>query len=64
MFCKALTFFGRGWIPCRVIQYPRYSIPNSVKCDLLALTLRTTSLSCEKTFSSCSRCSSNVEHDV
>ena len=39
MFCKALTFFGRGWIPCQVNQYPKYSISNSAKCDLLALTL-------------------------
>ena len=50
-----------------MIQYPRYSILNSLKCDLLALTLSPcspTSLSCDKTFSRCSRCSSNVEHDI
>ena len=64
MFCKASTFFGRGWIPCQVIQYPRYSISNLGKCDLLALTLSPASLSSNKTFSSHSRCSSNVEHDV
>ena len=45
MFCKALTFFGRGWIPCQAIQYPRYLISNSAKCNLLALTLRPASLS-------------------
>ena len=64
MFCKASTFLGRGWIPFQVIQYPRYSISNLAKCDLLALTLSPTSLSHDKTFSSHSRCSSNVEHDV
>ena len=25
-------FVGRGWIPCRVIQYPKYSISNLAKC--------------------------------
>ena len=25
-------FVGRGWIPCRVIQYPKYSILNLAKC--------------------------------
>ena len=64
MFCKTLTFFGRGWIPFCVIQYPRYSISNSAKCNLLALTLRPASLSHKKTFSSLSRCSLNVEHDI
>ena len=61
MFCNASIFLGRGWIPSQVIQYPRYSISNLAKCDLLALTLSPASLSCDKTFS---RCSSNVEHDV
>ena len=64
MFFNASTFLGRGWIPFCVIQYPRYSISNSVKCNLLALTLRPSLLSCEKTFSSLSRFSSNVEHDA
>ena len=64
MFCKASTFLGRGWIPFHVIQYPRYSISNFAKCDLLALTLSPTSLRHHKTFSSHSRCSSNVEHGV
>ena len=64
MFCNASTFLGRGWIPSQVIQYPGYLISNLAKCDLLALTLSPPSLSHEKTFSRCSRCSSNVEHDV
>ena len=64
MFCKASTFLGRSWIPFLVIQYPRYLISNFAKFNLLALTLSPTSLSHNKTFSSCSRCSSNVEHDV
>ena len=64
MFCNASTFLGRGWIPSRVIQYPRYLISNLAKCDLLALTLSPASLSCNKTFSSHSRCFSDVEHDV
>ena len=25
-------FVGRGWIPCGVIQYPKYSISNLAKC--------------------------------
>ena len=104
-------FVGRGWIPCWVIQYPKYSILNLVKCvficDLcllcpsvfvadfiqracaraylfLSVCLHTklglcsptkfavlsvhmlspASLSCERTFSNCSRCFSNSEHDV
>ena len=64
MFCNASTFLGRGWITFCVIQYPRYSISNFAKCDLLALTLSPASLRHNKTFSSHSRCSSNVEHDV
>ena len=64
MFCNASTFLGRGWIPFQVIQYPRYLISNLAKCNLLALTLSPTSLSHNKTVSSCSRCSLNVEHDV
>ena len=64
MFYKASTLLGRGMIPFRVIQYPRYLISNLAKCNLLALTLRPTSLSHDKTFSSHSRCSLNVEHDV
>ena len=64
MFCNASTFLGRGWMPSQVIHYPRYLILNLAKCDLLALTLSPTSPSHEKTLSRCSRCSSNVEHDV
>ena len=64
MFCNASTFLGRGWIPCLVIQYPKYSILNLAKCDFFALTLSPISLSHERTFSRHSRCSSNVEHDV
>ena len=65
MFCNASTFLGRGfWIPSWVIQYPRYLISNLAKCDLLALTLSPASLSLKKTFSRCSRCSSNVKHNV
>ena len=64
MFCNASTFLGRGWIPCQVIQYPKYSISNLAKCDFFAFTLSPTSLSCERTFSRCSTCSLNVEHGV
>ena len=56
MFCNASTFLGRGLIPCLVIQYPKYSI--------FAFSLSPMSLSCKRTFSRCSRCSLNVEHDV
>ena len=64
MFCNASTFLGRGLIPCLVIQYPKYSISNSAKCNFFAFTLSPASLSCKRTFSRCSRCSLNVEHDV
>ena len=105
-------FVGSGWIPCRVIQYPKYSISNLAKCVficdfVLAMPIRfcrgfysenvrtcisffclfvciqirvcvarlslqsclckrlsPTSLSHERTFSRCSRCFSNGEHDV
>ena len=57
MFCNASTFLGSGWIPCLVIQYP-------AKCDIFALTLSPMSQIHERTFSQCSRCSLNVEHDI
>ena len=37
MLLIASTFLDTGWIPCRVIQYPRYSSSSLPKKDFLAL---------------------------
>ena len=39
IFYNASTFLGRGLIPCLVIQYPKYSILNSAKCNFFAFSL-------------------------
>jgi hypothetical protein len=40
IFNIACTFFGSGWIPSLVIQYPKYSSSVHPKKDFFAFTFR------------------------